>query len=258
MKCYLCDRDMAVKWEYNYPDKYQELIGIKKAGRAWHYCNHCELYAQKNELTDDDLDKIYKNYRNLDFRGKTVKEEFNRILEIKDSENDQRIDSVICDLRTSGNKMLDIGSGLGVFPYGMRERGFNVTCMELNPDSYEFLMTDLGFNVVIGEYNKIHSDKYDLITLVHVLEHLRDPIQTLKDIKERNLGAGGSIYIEVPDADEFEILDPLHDDFNSTHLFFFTIESLKKVIEKAGLKTYTIRRTHYPERGLERIGILCS
>ena len=259
MKCFTCDTDMKLVWNYDYPDKYQKLIEITEAKRAWYYCSYCMLYAQENNLTNKQLEDIYINYRNKNIRKTTVKETFDRIMKIPNSENKQRIDNLFSDLRTNGNKLLDIGSGLGVFPYAMKQKGYDVTCIEPNPDSCEFMEHELGLNTFqafFGEDNRYI--KYNLVTMIHLLEHMRDPVEILKKVKDHHLLDGGSVYIEVPDAKEFKTLDKDHDEFNSTHLLFFTPESLEQIAREAGLTPYTIRKINYTERNLERIGMLCN
>lgn len=259
MKCYLCKKDTKLIWDYDYPDKYQQLIGITEAKRAWYYCSNCMLYVQENDLTDKQLEDIYSNYRSRDMREGTVKEAFDRIINLPNSENKQRVDNLLRDLRNgNGKKLLDIGSGLGVFPYAMKQKGYNVTCIEPNPDSYKFMGQELGLNTFQAFFGKENRYiKYDLVTLIHLLEHIRDPIEILKTVKDHHLLNGGSVYIEVPNAKEFKTLDKDHDEFNSTHLFFFTPESLEQVAREVGLTVYSIRNIRYAERGLERIGILC-
>ena len=251
---------MKLVWDYDYPDKYQKLIGITEAKRAWYYCSYCMLCTQENDLTDKQLEDIYTNYRNKDMREGTIKEAFDRIIRMPNSENKQRIDALWNDIEGRYNKrVLDIGSGLGVFPYAMKEEGFDVTCIEPNPDSCEFMKNELGLNVFqafFGQGNRYI--RYDLVTLIHLLEHMRNPIEILKTIKDHHLLDAGSVYIEVPDTGEFDTLDKDHDEFNSTHLMFFTPESLEQIVREAGLTAYTIRKIDYAERNLERIGMLCN
>jgi len=260
MKCYLCKRDMKLVWDYDYPDKYQQLIGITEAKRAWYYCSYCMLYAQENDLTDKQIENIYENYRNRDIRDTTVKEVFDRIMNLPNSENKQRVDNLLSDLEGKEiEKVLDIGSGLGIFPYEMSLYGFDVTCIEPNPKSCEFMKNELRLNVFqafFGQENRY--PKFDLVTLIHLLEHVRNPIETLKRVKDHHLLNGGSVYIEVPDAEEFKTLNKDHDEFNSLHLMFFTPESLEQIVREAGLTAYTIRKITYAGRNLGRIGMLCS
>ncbi len=84
------------------------------------------------------------------------------------------------------------------------------------------------------------KNKLDVITMWHVLEHLEDPASTLRKLGEF-LSDTGKIIIEVPNADD--ALISIYDskgfqDFTywEAHLYLFTNETLRRIIERAGLK----------------------
>ena len=81
---------------------------------------------------------------------------------------------------------------------------------------------------------------YDLITSFHVVEHLDDPLATLKQMKQ-HLKEGGKCIVEVPHAKDF-LLEHLDSnafrDFTlwSQHLILHTEETLIWLLEQAGFK----------------------
>lgn len=254
MSCYLCDSTRTFPVYILESDMYEESIGIQHDRRHWYKCESCGLYTQDNILTDKDLEKIYRVYRNISMRGKTVKDEFERIINLQYSENKDRIAQLIAD-GFEGGRLLDIGSGLGVFPYEIQPYMKEVYAIEPNPDSCDFINT-LGIKCHQGNYRPgIFKRKFDYISIVHVLEHQRNPVKFLSDIASE-LEEGGTVYIEVPDAVEFEYLDRIHDEFNSTHLWMFDVSTLDRICQKAGLIPCLIRRTKYGERNLSRIRLL--
>jgi SAM-dependent methyltransferase len=254
MSCYLCESTRTFPIMLLDADIYEESIGIKHDRRHWYKCEACGLCVQDNILTDKDLERIYSAYRNTSMRGKTVKEEFDRIVSIQYSENKDRVAQLLVD-GFEGGSLLDIGSGLGVFPYEIKPYMKEVFCIEPNSDSVDFI-NSLGIKCHQGYYRpKIFKRKFDYISIVHVLEHQRNPIKFLSDVASE-LEEGGTVYIEVPDAIEFEYLDRNHDEFNSTHLWMFDVPTLDRICRKAGLKPYLIRRTKYGERNLSRIRLL--
>ncbi len=89
-----------------------------------------------------------------------------------------------------GKSLIEVGCGKGYFLEHLQKLGFEITGLD---PTYE------GLNpTVIKEYFTPQVGlKADAIVLRHVLEHVRDPIQFLFDIREAN-GGGGEIYIEVP------------------------------------------------------------
>ena len=261
MGCYLCGYKLNEKWRYRgdlEPDKYQALIG-KSFDRSWWSCSKCELWQQDVNLENEDLNQIYLKYRDLEMRGTTVKEEFDKIKALDrkgESENNQRTNQLLADgILSEPKHLLDIGSGFGIFPHGLKHYMKSVSCIEPNPDSAQFI-NELGIDCFNGFYEPGIFGKKDIVTLVHVLEHMRDPIQFLKQIRESDIKNGGVLYVEVPDACEFDYLPPDHDEFNSTHMYMFDMSTLIRVLQKGGFKPWLIRSLKYPKRQLTRISVL--
>lgn len=80
------------------------------------------------------------------------------------------------------------------------------------------------------------SEKFDVIMLIQVLEHVKDPIALLQKLQSR-LNESGVLYIEVPGfASVIERgIDPRLA-FKNAHRHFFCLDSLSKVAAQAGLQ----------------------
>ena len=94
------------------------------------------------------------------------------------------------------------------------------------------------WNIVLGDL------KYDYVIFADVLEHLLHPEEVLSQSK-RALKEDGSIWISIPNiAYNGVIIDLINDKFtyretgllDNTHLRFFTINSLDKMVKKCGFK----------------------
>ena len=90
----------------------------------------------------------------------------------------------------TGFTLIEVGCGKGFFLELLRDIGFEIT---------GFYPTYEGVNPrIINHYFTpelaLHADG---VILRHVLEHVKDPIEFLDNIKESNEG-GGKVYIEVP------------------------------------------------------------
>lgn len=99
--------------------------------------------------------------------------------------------------------------------------------------------------IVENSLDSIKTKKFDIISLIHVIEHLRDPIRILNKIKKK-IKSNGYLIVETPDFDsamarrynkKFRLL---HD---KTHISLFSSESLIRLIRDAGFK---IIRIEYP------------
>ncbi len=249
MKCIICD---SIKFEeihlYTTPDKYEKYMGIEDVDRDWARCMACGHYQQDRNYPLADLEKIYEDgYRNFKFRGETIKQSYNKVVAKPANENSQRGEWFIENIGEA-QTILDIGSGLGVFPQYLSNRRFLVDCVEANKDSQAFISDELK----IPCYKSVPATTYDAVTLVHVLEHIEKPIDFLSFLHTEK------IFIEVPDAVEFELLEKHHDEFNSCHCHFFTNESLTKLLNQCGYEVMAEHDIHYKDRNLSRIWMIAA
>jgi SAM-dependent methyltransferase len=86
--------------------------------------------------------------------------------------------------------LIEVGCGKGYFLEHLEKLGFEITGLDPTYEGSNSSIIKEYFTPQIGL-------KADGIILRHVLEHIRDPIQFLFNIREAN-GGGGKIYIEVP------------------------------------------------------------
>jgi len=243
------------------PDMYEKWMGVSNVKRRWRKCLGCGLWHHWRNYPLEELEKIYMDgYRNPKFRGETIEQAFERVvrLPVEKSENKARIEWAIKTIEAPDPlpkyrpRLLDIGSGLGVFPYEMSRLGADVWCVEQNKDSVRFI-NQIGIKCT----EKMPGVKFDAVSLVHVLEHIETPVEFLRSLHGA-IKKDGKLFIEVPDAIEFELLFPTHDDFNSCHTHFYDIPSLYKVLGRAEYNVIDIHREHYKERNLHRIMAVCQ
>ena len=235
--------------QYDKPDKYEDWVGIKNVNRTWVQCLECGFYRQLRNYPLEDLETIYKEgYRNKHFRSMPIDECFKILTSIKNSENERRYLWFARNARfDQARRVLDVGSGIGVWPWILNRAEYDVACVEENIHSIEFI-NSLGIPCT----SEIQGDGFDTITLVHVLEHIEGPDKFLKMLRGR-LRPGGYLFVEVPDAIEFEYLPLNHDEFNSCHCSFFDISSLYRLLERNGFQVTDMHREHYEGRNLSRI-----
>lgn len=107
-------------------------------------------------------------------------------------------------LRINGGKtgtLLDIGSGTGYFAGYMRNRGWNVTGIEISERARKYSISRFGSNVIDpGNISGVEDDSADCITLWHVLEHLHNPGMWMREIG-RILKDNGRCVIALPNND---------------------------------------------------------
>jgi SAM-dependent methyltransferase len=91
------------------------------------------------------------------------------------------------------------------------------------------------------------SERFGLILLADVLEHLIDPWAVIRGLVEQHLSPGGLVFISVPNVANVNVIKQLlvHCDwrydesgmFDRTHLRWFGVRSLSDLISQAGLES---------------------
>ena len=146
-------------------------------------------------------------------------------------------------------RVLDFGCGSGGFIHGVKSFATYVAGVELERDKRDYLISE-GIDC-FPSVDEIPDEKYDVITLFHVLEHLPEPIEIL-DKLEKHLSQGGKMIIEVPNADDALLSKYKSDSFADftywvCHLFLYTNKTLTELIEKCHMRVSFIQQIQrYP------------
>lgn len=137
-----------------------------------------------------------------------------------------------------GNRsILDFGCGWGGFLNKFKNKK-NKFGIEVRKECIKYINENLKFKV-FNNLSQINQ-KFDYISLFHVLEHIPNQIKILKKIRKK-LKKNGKIIIEVPHAKDF-LIETLNlksfknFTFWSEHLILHTEESLCKILNIAGFK----------------------
>ena len=136
-------------------------------------------------------------------------------------------------------KLLDIGCAKGDFMMFFSKKGFDVRGIEPDRNNTKIVNKLFKKEVCInGLVEKVKiREKFDVIYLCHVFEHLVRPDLFLRKIKN-NLNKDGVIFLEVPNCENSKIL---HNSLNyHPHIYSFTLKSIRKLFENNGYKTLNI------------------
>ncbi|MEP6607084.1 MAG: class I SAM-dependent methyltransferase [Burkholderiaceae bacterium] len=133
-------------------------------------------------------------------------------------------------------QLLDIGCQKGEFLYWMKQRGWSVQGIEFSETPPNV------FNMPI-HYGRVESAGlkprfFQAITLWAVLEHIHEPVETLRQIADL-LAADGRAFVLVPNFRSLPARVMRHDDI-PRHLLMFTPSTLRHAARLAGLRVRRI------------------
>lgn len=137
-------------------------------------------------------------------------------------------------------KLLDVGSGNGAFLVQARSAGFEVEGQDISPYFIEYCKRNRNLEIHEGELSSLNfpSNYFDVITLFDVIEHHRQPLELLKEIK-RILKTDGILIITTHDIGNF--FAKIHGKkwrmiYPVGHLVYYTKQTLTASLIQAGFR----------------------
>ena len=144
-------------------------------------------------------------------------------------------------------KVLDVGCGMGTMLKRFGELGWDTYGVDCSTYAASYARNELGLKVFVGVVDELDlpENYYDLVTMVHVIEHVSDPRSTLKTLY-RLMKRGGIIIIATHDIcglwpriarDRWRHLNV------PEHLYFFSKNNLRRMLGDTGFHTFRITET---------------
>jgi len=135
-------------------------------------------------------------------------------------------------------RVLDIGCGFGESLGYHQARGCDVYGVEAD-ENIRRVAEKFGYKVHVGLFDPdvYEANSFDYVTMSQVIEHVTDPVQTLRDIA-RVLKPGGVAILSTPNAGGWgaKIFGKFWINWHAPyHLQFFTFRSMRLAAEQAGL-----------------------
>jgi SAM-dependent methyltransferase len=136
-------------------------------------------------------------------------------------------------------RLLEIGCGNGQSLQRLRELGWDVEGVEVDPVAVE-LARSKGIRVSHGKLADagFPDEHFDAVLMHHVIEHVHDPEPFLRECR-RIIKPGGKLVMVTPNADSlghrrhgrnWYPLDP------PRHLYVYTVQSMEALLAKAGFE----------------------
>lgn len=149
--------------------------------------------------------------------------------------------------------LLDVGCADGLFLSLAVSRGWDTTGIDISQELASQASNNFGIKVHCGTLfsANFESESFDVVTLIHNLEHSPDPRSIVAEVN-RILKPGGYIYIAVPNLDERtrRVISALLLPQNTRHrllkiasgicppdhLCTFSTSSLNRLLEETGFR----------------------
>lgn len=224
-------------------------------------CNRCGLmYANPRKTPDCDEIKQWAIDSNWDVSKENPQRFEKEVLQVRDYAG-TRADLNL--LYPNRGKILEIGSSMGFLLKTFRDDGWDVLGVDPDRNSCRYATDRNGIPTRVGTLDEsgIADESFDVVLMMHVIEHVPDPVQLLADIR-RVLAPGGRLVMETPRYDTlmFRLLGRRERSLGCDgHIYFYTTDSLRRTYETAGFtleKYENVGRSLTLDRLVYNVGVI--
>lgn len=249
--CRLCG---GAEWNqlatFDAPQPGENTFGVKDYYRELWQCTNCGLYVNRH---DHDFSEIYAGaYRDAAYQeGKGSRFQKIMSLPVKESDNKQRIKRIVEYIEKrmplAEKSLCDIGSGMGVFPAGMFDEGWDVTAIDPDDQNLRELRNYSDhIRCVTGYFPGVEvNSPFTLVTFNKVLEHIPDIVGTLS-AASHIVPPDGCIYVELPDGESAYRASPARQEFFLEHYYAFSMPAINLLARRAGMRVDFAERIKDP------------
>ena len=146
----------------------------------------------------------------------------------------------------SGGKILDLGCATGFFLKMAQSRGFEPYGIELSEFSFVQAHKKFGDTIFHGtiEDGPFENDFFDVITMFDLLEHVKDPVATLRRCKEI-LKPKGIIVAVLPDVSSItaKLMGSNWTHYKDEHLYYFSKRTISALLKQESYEVVKITPT---------------
>jgi SAM-dependent methyltransferase len=207
-------------------------------------CDACQMVYLFPPLAEEEELEFYKKEFEKYMEGRTGQDKDWSTPEKHFKSNQREVIRRMTFLKryvTPKQKVLEIGCSSGFMLSALKDRGMEVYGLDPSEGFIDYVRSK-GIQVYknLEDLQRQHDVAFDLIIHYYVLEHMRNPVEFIKEYMEL-LNKNGTMIFEVPSATDplvelYEV--PAFDRFywSVAHHWYFTRESLTEVLKKTGYK----------------------
>jgi 2-polyprenyl-3-methyl-5-hydroxy-6-metoxy-1,4-benzoquinol methylase len=220
-RCDLCDHSQF------------ELVSDRdRHGRplATEVCTRCGLVSHQRIPTEEELARFYATEYRQQYHGEFTPSS-RRVMRAWRHAN--RIYQQIAPWLDSGMQVFEVGAGVGCNVKVFEQYGHFSSGIEPNDGFHAYSQEKLRANVAKLYLTDVPAEPaYDLVLLVHVIEHFRSPRTALEHLYQL-VHPGGMLYMETPNLGAVATRDRL---FHFAHVHNFTPLSLTMMANRCGFE----------------------
>lgn len=167
-------------------------LDFKIFHRHVHRCLECDLVFKN---TKKDYNTVLETYRSEDYFNMYI---YNQTESKRNTLYGHILDTI--EKKSFGGRLLDVGTGCGLFLHAARERGWMVKGIEPSYESVKTATNRYDLEIFHGTLKEfLDKDLFDVVTFVNVLDHSAEPWNEIKHAYKL-LKPGGLIYLRFPNG----------------------------------------------------------
>lgn len=161
----------------------------------------------------------------------------------------------------SRGRLIDVGCGYGSFLLTAKERGWEACGVDISKHAASVASKKAGVEVKAGTLEEagFADAEFDAVALNDSLEHFADPNAQLRQVS-RILKPDGALFLNTPNQDALlrvvadamyrmsagAIAYPVRKLYHEFHLFYYSEETLTRLLKKHGLEIVELTRKPIP------------
>ena len=217
----------------------EATLNFIKLGMHIVTCKHCGLTYSRNILRPEFDRQLYVHSASQ-----------NSYFDLKRNDAYAAIEKIKCQYivqrigtyQAPPGQFLDVGAGAGRLLWAAKQSGWNTFGIEANAE-FAKACHALQVPVVHGFFPESlpAGQRYDVITIIDVLEHLSDPVDFLKTSLDW-LSESGLVVIQVPNMDSLivQLEGSSNTNYCHGHWNHFNTNTLEKLAVEAGLEPLAV------------------
>lgn len=216
------------------PDDFK--ITDSRYGSRWNFsrCLDCGFVFSNPAVDEKEIRNFYQQLEDSEYQEESEGR----------SKNFRKILLRLERMPRAGNRLLDIGAASGIFLKMAREQGYEIRGIEPSRYLVEEARNRYGISLHAGTIEDFRPhEKFHLVTLLDILEHLAEPDRFLKQVASL-MEKNGILVIVTPDIGSLaaNIFRKRWWHFRIAHLNFFNQKSLRVLLAGNGFEVLKRRR----------------